>query len=95
MNSDVHQYTDALLEAGKIYFIVMYEDAEFTIPTIQTLRYTSPYEMPGKGLVALFDDLSATDGPKFYVKDEDVAHMVLDGGRLISTLERCFSRKRG
>ncbi|MBX9399791.1 hypothetical protein K4L06_00600 [Lysobacter sp. BMK333-48F3] len=92
MNEAIHAFGRASLKVGCIYFLVTFVDAEMTVPVVQTLRYLEKKEASGQGVVALFNELSAEDEPLFFVREEDVAHMVLDEQQLISTLERSFYR---
>ena len=77
------------LVSGEVYFIVLFDDEELTIPVIQTLIFQKAEvgENSGEQLY-LFQEIKPHDKEStFFVRKDDVDTLVLDHNELIAKLK--------
>lgn len=80
------------LVAGRVYFIVMFEDAQLTIPVIQTLIYEGEMFREDGSKYLAFQELKPNgERSNFIVDTSHREDLVLTADGLIETLRTAFS----
>jgi len=87
----VNSKTDRFI-TGQIYFIVMFDDENLTVPIVQTLRFVKKGERRNGSKYYLFKQLGCDAKRRdFLVDEKDAEHLVVDHPGLIRELRDCFS----
>ena len=79
------------IKQGDIRFIVLFEDADLTVPIVQTLRFLqATHSDSGEPLLIFTQIHSATRREKFFVRERDFEELVVDSQGLLGVLQRSF-----
>lgn len=80
------------LKLGEIYFIVVFDDEDLSIPIIQTLRYIGELSDDSESINVYFSLFGHSDEEStIFVRKDNVPDLVLDRTQLLRFLELGFS----
>ncbi len=78
------------MNKGGAYFTIMFDDSDLTVPVVQTLIYSDSV-IKGSKIIHIFDEIKSDGGrAAFFIHDENLNEILLDGTELVSRLSALF-----